>query len=212
MNLTYIDLFLMHSPIAYKRFSKTNSSPEPASIDDVDLFPVDANGKTKRADVDYLDTWRAMEKLVKSGKVRSIGVSNFNSEQVERVCQNAEIKPVANEVECHPNLNQRKMIKFLADRNISLIAYSPLGKANFANKALAISNQQVKNIADKYAKTPAQVVLRYTVNIHQTSNRVYLFTFLFFFFQFRFKMAPSLFRNQQIKIASKQTLTSSISH
>lgn len=112
-------------------------------------------------DIDYLDTWKAMERLVESGRVRSIGVSNFNSQQVDRVNSFATIKPVTNQIECHPNLNQRKLIEFCASRNITVTAYSPLGK-NGAN--LAISNPKVLKLAEKYGKTPAQIVLRYTVS------------------------------------------------
>lgn len=76
-------------------------------------------GNTLTTDVDYIDTWRAMEKLVESGRVRSIGISNFNSEQMDRILSIATIKPVTNQVECHPNLNQRKLINFSAARNIT---------------------------------------------------------------------------------------------
>lgn len=55
-------------------------------------------GKTAKMDIDYLDTWRAMEKLVESGRVRSIGLSNFNSEQTDRVLSFAKIRPVTNQV------------------------------------------------------------------------------------------------------------------
>lgn len=163
LNLTYVDLYLIHSPVAYQRISKGGKQREPASVDDVELFPHDNQGKPLHANVDYLDTWRAMENLVRSGRVRSIGVSNFNSEQVERVNSAAEIKPVTNQVECHPNLNQRKLLKFMADRNIALTAYSPLGKPHVGGRNLAISDPRVKEIADKYGKTPAHIVLRYSV-------------------------------------------------
>lgn len=67
-------------------------------------------GKTARADIDYLDTWRAMEKLVKSGRVRSIGLSNFNSEQTDRVLFFAKIKPVTNQVATHHQILHTKKI------------------------------------------------------------------------------------------------------
>lgn len=63
-----------------------------------DPFPTDANGKVIYSDVDYVDTWKAMEKLVENGLVRSIGVSNFNSKQIDRVLKVAKIKPVTNQV------------------------------------------------------------------------------------------------------------------
>lgn len=117
-------------------------------------------------DVDYLDTWRAMEKLVESGQVRSIGISNFNSQQTDRILSIAKILPVINQVECHPNLNQRKLIEFSAARNITITAYSPLGRPHTqSGKKLAISDGRVIELAQKYKKTPAQIILRYTVSI-----------------------------------------------
>lgn len=114
----------------------------------------------------YLDTWKAMENLVKSGRVRSIGISNFNSEQVDRLNSAATIKPVTNQIECHPNLNQRKLIEFCAARNITVTAYSPLGRPNAAKgNTIAISDPKVLKLAEKYHKTPAQIVLRYTVSL-----------------------------------------------
>lgn len=122
-------------------------------------------GKTLTTDVDYLDTWRAMEKLVESGRVRSIGISNFNSEQTDRILSIAKILPVTNQVECHPNLNQRKLIEFSALRNITVTAYSPLGRPHTqSGKKLAISDERVLELAQKYKKTSAQIILRYTVS------------------------------------------------
>lgn len=129
-------------------------------------------GKTLTTDVDYLDTWRAMERLVQSGRVRSIGISNFNSEQTDRILSIATIKPVTNQVECHPNLNQRRLIDFSKSRNITITAYSPLGRPHTPNGAkLAISDSKVLELAQKYKKTPAQIILRYTV--------CFIFEFLF---------------------------------
>ena len=101
-----------------------------------------------------------MEKLVESGRVRSIGISNFNSEQTDRVLSIAKIAPVTNQVECHPNLNQRKLIEFSKRRNITITAYSPLGRSG---KNLAINDQRVLELAQKHGKSPAQILLRYAV-------------------------------------------------
>lgn len=85
LQLDYIDLYLVHWPFAYKE-------------DQEDLFPADAEGKIQYSDVDYLDTWKEMEKCVELGFTNSIGVSNFNSEQIERLLSAAKIKPVMNQV------------------------------------------------------------------------------------------------------------------
>lgn len=165
------------------------------------------------ADVDYLDTWRAMEKLVESGRVRSIGISNFNSEQTERILLNGKIKPVTNQVECHPNLNQRKLIEFSAAKNITITAYSPLGRPHTpSGRKLAISDPKVLEMAQKYRKTPAQIILRYTVcasyrhNDHSVTILVFsslllpLITFRkqMTFYIFRFKTVQLSYQNPQI--------------
>lgn len=128
-------------------------------------------GKTLNADVDYVDTWKAMEKLVETGRVRSIGISNFNSQQVDRLYSAASIKPVNNQVECHPNLNQRKLIEFCAARNITITAYSPLARPSTNDdRKIAISDPKVLELSQKYKKTPAQIILRYTVGFNLASH------------------------------------------
>lgn len=120
-------------------------------------------GKTLTSDVDYLETWKAMEKFVESGRVRSIGISNFNSEQADRVYTLAKIKPVTNQVECHPNLNQRKLIEFAKARNVTIVGYSPLGRPHDAHsRPIAINDAKVKELAKKYNKNPGQILLRYS--------------------------------------------------
>lgn len=66
--------------------------------EDGELFPTDAQGKIRFSDVDYVDTWKAMEELVKKGFTKSIGLSNFNKRQIERILSIASIPPVTNQV------------------------------------------------------------------------------------------------------------------
>uniref|UniRef100_A0A2M3ZB15 Putative aldo/keto reductase family n=1 Tax=Anopheles braziliensis TaxID=58242 RepID=A0A2M3ZB15_9DIPT len=161
LNLEYIDLYLMHTPMSY-RFKGWSAD---------DLMPYDADGKLELTEVDYLDTWKAMEKLLKTGKVRAIGVSNFNSEQIARLLAECEIKPVTNQVECSPGLNQRKLTAFCKERDITITAYSPLGRPNYYEKdpanvpKPALDDPRVAEIGAKYGKTPGQVILRYLVEL-----------------------------------------------
>lgn len=114
------------------------------------------------SNVDYIDTWKEMERLVESGLVKSIGVSNFNSEQIARLLTVAKIKPVVNQVECSPTINQRELTKFCKDRNIAITGFCPLGHPNPAGRSPAFMyDSRVAAIADKYNKTPAQIGLRY---------------------------------------------------
>jgi len=158
LGLDYIDLYLMHTPIGYE-----HREPE-------ELLPKDPEGKLAFSDVDYLDTYKAMEKLVDLGLAKSIGVSNFNSEQITRVLGNCRIKPVTNQVECSPSLNQKKLIEFCKARDIVITAYSPLSRPYRyeADKSMpkpALLDPRVEEMGKKYNKTPAQVVLRYLVHL-----------------------------------------------
>ena len=92
-----------------------------------ELWPRDANGKTQYSDVDYLDTYKAMLKLKETGKVKSVGVSNFNIEQLERIINDTKVVPAVNQVESHPYLPQKELIEYCKKKGIVITAYSPLG-------------------------------------------------------------------------------------
>ncbi|CAG9132990.1 unnamed protein product [Plutella xylostella] len=154
LQLEYLDLYLIHWPQAYK--------------EDGPLFPTDSEGKIQFSEVDYVDTWRAMEPLVSRGLVRSIGISNFNSKQVERLLKTATVKPVVNQVECHPYLNQSRLKAFCEARGIKLTAYSPLGSPDRPwarpGEPLLLEDPKLKSIADRLRKTPAQILIRYQID------------------------------------------------
>lgn len=153
LNLEYLDLYLIHWPQGYK--------------EDADLFPADDAGKILFSEVDYVDTWKAMEPLVAKGLVKSIGVSNFNSKQVARVLQAASIKPVTNQVECHPYLNQSRLKKFCEERAIKITAYSPLGSPDRPwaqpGEPQLLQDHKLQAIAARLRKTPAQILIRYQI-------------------------------------------------
>lgn len=113
-----------------------------------------------------------MERLIETGKVKSIGVSNFNSEQIARLLAVAKIPPVVNQVECSPSISQKKLTKFCKERNIIVTGFCPLGHPNpSARTPEFMYDSRVKAIADKYNKTSAQIGLKYLVrNIFTKSN------------------------------------------
>ena len=94
-------------------------------------------------------------KLKEKGMIRSMGVSNFQMDQLERLYEEFGIWPVINELELHPNYQQRELAAFCRERNIQLIAYSPIARGAY------VDNQELLAIASRYGKSTAQVVLRW---------------------------------------------------
>lgn len=113
-----------------------------------------------------------MEHLVKKGLVKNIGVSNFNSEQIERLIKNSEIKPVTNQVECHPYLNQIKLSEFCKSKGVTITAYSSFGAPDRpdvpSDEPRVLEDPTIKELADKYKKSPAQIILRHQVHISES--------------------------------------------
>ncbi|MEE6525738.1 hypothetical protein FKM82_025943, partial [Ascaphus truei] len=93
------------------------------------LFPTDENGTVVFDQTDLLQTWEALEACKDAGLVKSIGVSNFNRRQLESILNKPGLKhkPVCNQVECHPYLNQKEMLEFCKLKNIVVVAYGVLG-------------------------------------------------------------------------------------
>jgi diketogulonate reductase-like aldo/keto reductase len=103
----------------------------------------------------FADTWRAMEKIYESGLSRAIGVSNFSEYHINEIYKTAKIKPMVNQIEIHPLLTQNAIRDFCKKEGIAAEAYSPLGRSKILN------TPQIVSIAQKYAKSAAQVVLRW---------------------------------------------------
>ena len=108
---------------------------------------------------DYLGAWKDMEKAVRAGKVRSIGISNFESDRLEELCGAAEIKPSVLQVECHPYYQQGALKKRIAPYDTVIESWYPLGHGDkgLLNEALFTT------LAKKYGKSNAQVILRWHI-------------------------------------------------
>ncbi|AGX03135.1 MULTISPECIES: aldo/keto reductase [Bacillaceae] len=103
----------------------------------------------------YKDTWRALEKLYKDGRVRAIGVSNFHVHHLEDLLETAEIVPMVNQVEYHPHLAQLELREFCKQKGIQLEAWSPLKQGQLLDEPV------ITEIAEKHKKSPAQIILRW---------------------------------------------------
>ncbi|MED3550652.1 aldo/keto reductase [Cytobacillus praedii] len=103
----------------------------------------------------YKDAWRALETLYKEGRVKAIGVSNFQIHHLEDLMKDAEIKPMINQVECHPRLTQKELKAFCEDNGIQLEAWSPLMQGQL------LDNEVIQEIANNHNKSVAQVILRW---------------------------------------------------
>ncbi|XP_033751240.1 1,5-anhydro-D-fructose reductase-like isoform X1 [Pecten maximus] len=153
LGLTYLDLYLIHWPMGLQEGGE--------------FLPKDEDGTVLFSDVDFVETWKALEDCVDEGLVRDIGLSNFNSQQISQILDIARIRPSNNQIEIHLHLANSKLIQFCQENSISVTAYSPLGspgnKAAYQSVPFSQSLQEavVLDIAQKKGKTPAQVILRF---------------------------------------------------
>ena len=108
---------------------------------------------------DYIGAYKDLEKAYEQGKVKSIGISNFENQKLEELCDMAKIKPVLNQVELHPYFQQNELRTRMEKYNIKIEAWAPLGHA----LTKVFDEELIKKLAEKYKKTPAQIVLRWHI-------------------------------------------------
>lgn len=130
-----------------------DSSLEKIGLDYLDLYLVHWPG----IDTNYVDVYKALEKIYQDGRVRSIGVSNFHVQHLEKLLNETTVIPVINQIEFHPHLTQVEVRAYCTDKDIQVEAWSPLMNGALLEEAL------IQELASKYGKTPAQIVLRYDV-------------------------------------------------
>lgn len=107
----------------------------------------------------YVDSWGALIKLHNDGTAKSIGVCNFSDEDLSTIIDLSYVSPVVNQIELHPLLNQAALRAVHAERGIVTQAYSPLGVGNL------LTNPTVQSVAAEYSKTPAQVLIRWSLQL-----------------------------------------------
>lgn len=141
LNLEYVDLVLVHWPMS------------------ISLEGVDEK-------IDYLETWRGFEEVLKKGLTRSIGVSNFNIEQMKRLLANCNVPPAVNQIEINLNLGQKELVDYCQSKGVVVVAYSPFGtmvpSRNYPDSPEPkMDNPKMLSIAKKHGKTVTQIALRY---------------------------------------------------
>ncbi|KAM7391740.1 hypothetical protein PAMP_022402 [Pampus punctatissimus] len=155
LGVSYLDLYLMHWPMAFQRGKE--------------LMPRREDGSVCYSDTHYRDTWAAMESLVDKGLVKAIGLSNFNARQTDDIISMARHKPAVNQVECHPFLSQADLLAYCRSVAVCVTAYSPLGSGDrpwaSPDELSLLEDPRLGAIARRYQKTPAQVILRIQQNL-----------------------------------------------
>ncbi|MGG4550892.1 aldo/keto reductase [Paenibacillus humicus] len=141
-----------------------DASMSKLGLDYLDLYLIHWPVKGK-----YKETWKALEQLHKDGRVRSIGVSNFQIHHLEDLLADAEVRPVVNQVELHPLLSQVELREYCKSQGIQIEAWSPLAQGKL------LDNEVLKAIGAKYGKSTAQVIIRWDlqhgiVTIPKSSN------------------------------------------
>jgi alcohol dehydrogenase (NADP+) len=155
LQLDYLDLYLMHWPVALK-----SGSTMPDGPDDI-LSP---------EELPLATTWDAMESLVDDGLVRHIGVSNFSTAKLDTLIANADRNPEMNQVEMHPYLQQPDLLDFARKQDIHVTAYSPLGSRDRPDgmkaddEPLLLDDPTIADIAERHDATPAQVLLSWALH------------------------------------------------
>jgi diketogulonate reductase-like aldo/keto reductase len=133
-----------------------DASLERLGLDELDLYLIHWPMPTRDL---YVPTWKAMERLYAEGRVRAIGVSNFQRPHLERVMEEGGIAPMVNQIELHPLLTQERLRAFDAEHNIATEAWSPLGHGEL------LSHPLITELAQAHERGPAQILLRWHIQL-----------------------------------------------
>ncbi|GAW12469.1 hypothetical protein ANO14919_018380 [Xylariales sp. No.14919] len=163
LDTPYVDLLLMHYPCTFAR------GKEP--------FPRDSEQRMIHGETTYVDTWKAMEKLLKTGKTKAIGVSNFSKAEIEALINHEEcsVVPAVHQMEVHPYLQQESFNQWLQSQGIHVIQFSPLGNMNdfyrttgwskeISNTIRVTDHPVLLELGRKYGKSAVQIALAWGVN------------------------------------------------
>lgn len=164
LGVDYLDLYLIHFPISLQYVPIETRYPPEWIFD-----PQAKEPEMIIAPVPLLETWRAMEALVAKGKVKQIGVCNYNSALMHDLMAYAKIKPAMLQIESHPYLSQERLLRVAADYAIAVTTFSPLGSLSYIALDMAREEESlleqpvVKKAATRVKRSAAQVLLRWGV-------------------------------------------------
>ncbi|XP_056630610.1 aldo-keto reductase family 1 member C15-like [Diorhabda sublineata] len=155
LRLDYIDLLLIHCPISFEKNGK---------------------GGLIAVATDHIGTWKKMEEQVNAGLVRSLGLSNFNISQIDRIRASARIQPANLQIEVHPYFQEKQLRDYCKKHNIVVVAYSSLGAPGVLTffrdvgwketpLPSILTDSEIVRISKKHNKTPAQVALRFIIQL-----------------------------------------------
>lgn len=176
LQLDYLDLYLVHFPIA-SQYVPIDQRYPPGWFAD----PDSADPKVVLDRVPIIETWQAMEELKQEGLVREIGVCNFGTSLLRDLINQAAVPPAMLQIEMHPYLTQEKLTRFCRESGIGVTAFSPLGAQSYFQLNMAqqdeavMESETIKSIAAVHDRTPAQILLRWGVQrgtsiVPKTSN------------------------------------------
>ena len=137
MGLDYIDMMIIHSPQPWREVNKSDDRYFEGNI----------------------EVWRALTDAYKAGKLRAIGVSNFLKEDIDNLLENAEVKPMVNQVLCHISNTPLKLIEYCQSKGIVMEAYSPVAHGE------ALKNEKIGEMAKKYGVSIPQLCIRYDLQL-----------------------------------------------
>lgn len=155
LGLDYLDLYLIHWPVALK--------------EDI-IYPGKPEDFLSLEEVPIAETWQGMEACLEKGLCRHIGVSNFSIKKLDQLCNNAAIMPEMNQIELHPLLQQNDMLEYCGEKGIFITAYSPLGsldrpdRVKRADDPILLENPVIKRIAADLGFSPAQILISWALH------------------------------------------------
>jgi len=148
LGLEYVDLYLVHWPVAMNPNGNHEKFPK---------LPDGSRDLVK--DWSHVQTWKAMERLLATGKVKAIGVANYSVKFLEQLLPQATVVPAVNQIENHPSLPQQEIVDFCKEKGIHITAYSPLGSTG----SPMFKEPKILEVAEKRGVTPASILLSYHV-------------------------------------------------